>query len=308
MKTRPESTHTDRPKRSRQDRKTARRDQRAARKTARTARPQAAPIRTLTAFRRTAIIGITLAIWAMTIDAFAESYRGLYEWASNHAMTGFWAASFPLMIDGFILVGELVLIVALADRWPWWDRLMAWAAVLLGLAASVGGNIGHVHSGLWTTRATAAIPPLAASGALALGLAVLKRVAGGQVGQAPRVAAYVATMAARTPDPVPAPAVLPEPQDAATAVPAPAMGELEAPGSPAADSSPLDLAHLASLDSAAKRARYAAQVIGTGSAAAVAGALTAAGYPTDRQAARSGLRDRRPDASVHPLRREANRR
>jgi hypothetical protein len=46
-----------------------------------------------------------------------------------------------------------------------------------GLAVSVAGNVGHVG---WTAsmadKATAAVPPLAAAAALAVGLGVLKRV------------------------------------------------------------------------------------------------------------------------------------
>ena len=41
---------------------------------------------------------------------------------------------------------------------------------------SVAGNIGHVAGHSLTVRATAAVPPLAAASALAVGLGVLKRV------------------------------------------------------------------------------------------------------------------------------------
>jgi hypothetical protein len=289
------SRDTARPERAGKPR---RKDGRAGRKARQAARP-ARPARTLMAFRRTAVTGITVAIFAMTIDAFAESYRGLYEWFSGHGISGFWAGTGPLMVDGFILVGELVLIIALADQWPWHDRLMAWAAVLLGLAASVGGNIGHVNSADWTVRGTAAIPPLAASGALALGLAVLKRMAVDPA--VPDMPAYAATMTVAAPVAAQEPQAPPVPEQA----PVPALEAPASPSSPAAPAHGLDPAHLAGLDSAAKRARYAGQVLGTDSPAAVAAALTAAGYPTDRQAARSGLRDRRPDASVTPLRKEA---
>jgi len=41
---------------------------------------------------------------------------------------------------------------------------------------SVAGNVGHVTGHSLTARATAAVPPLAAASALAVGLGVLKRV------------------------------------------------------------------------------------------------------------------------------------
>jgi hypothetical protein len=76
----------------------------------------------------------------------------------------------------FIAVGELALFVALADRWAPRSRAAAWLVTLAGLAVSVAGNVGHVASHALTARATAAVPPLAAASALAVGLGVLKRV------------------------------------------------------------------------------------------------------------------------------------
>jgi lysylphosphatidylglycerol synthetase-like protein (DUF2156 family) len=76
----------------------------------------------------------------------------------------------------FIIVGELVLLVAMIDRWGWRERLGAWAVALLGLAVSVAGNIGHIAAHDAQSRGTAAIPPVAAFAALWLGLTVLKRV------------------------------------------------------------------------------------------------------------------------------------
>jgi hypothetical protein len=74
------------------------------------------------------------------------------------------------------VVGELALFVALVDRWPARSRVPAWTVTLIGLAVSVAGNIGHVHGHDVLIRATAAVPPLAAASALAVGLGVLKRV------------------------------------------------------------------------------------------------------------------------------------
>jgi hypothetical protein len=126
--------------------------------------------------RRIALAVITVLVIAASAASFAESYRGLYLWAHHHGLTGIWAAAWPLQVDTFIAVGELALFVALVDQWKPRARASAWAVTLAGLAVSVAGNIGHVASHAVTARGTAAIPPLAAAAALAVGLGVLKRV------------------------------------------------------------------------------------------------------------------------------------
>jgi len=128
--------------------------------------------------RRAALAGITVLVAAASVVSFAESYRGLYDWASEHGLAGPWAVIWPLQVDVFIAVGELALFVALADAWPRRSRSGAWAVTLAGLAVSVAGNVGHVTSHGLASRATAAVPPLAAAAALAVGLGVLKRVVG----------------------------------------------------------------------------------------------------------------------------------
>ena len=125
--------------------------------------------------------GIALALIAALVAvaslvSFAESYRGLYLWAHRHGLSGLWAAIWPLQVDVFIAVGELALFVALADRWAPRSRMAAWAVTLTGLAVSVAGNVGHVTGHSLAVRATAAVPPVAAASALAVGLGVLKRV------------------------------------------------------------------------------------------------------------------------------------
>ena len=130
----------------------------------------------LRAFRTAALWGLAFLIAVADVAAFSESYRGLFDWAEKHSLSGFWAAAFPLQVDLFIVVGEIVLFVATADRWRRKDRLGAWAVAALGLAVSVAGNIGHVAAHDLQTRGTAAVPPVAAFGALWLGLGVLKRV------------------------------------------------------------------------------------------------------------------------------------
>jgi hypothetical protein len=130
----------------------------------------------LRAPRLAALIAIAVLVASASAVSFAESYRGLYLWAAEHGLHGPWAAIWPLQVDVFIAVGELALFVALADRWAPRSRAAAWAVTLAGLAVSVAGNVGHVGGRSLATHATAAIPPLAAAAALAVGLGVLKRV------------------------------------------------------------------------------------------------------------------------------------
>jgi lysylphosphatidylglycerol synthetase-like protein (DUF2156 family) len=147
-------------------------------------RPERAPeppapaelVGALRAFRSAALWAIAVVVATADGAAFSESYRGLFDWAGHHLLTGFWAAAFPLQVDLFIVVGELVLFIAMLDRWGWRDRLGAWAVAGLGLAVSVAGNIGHVAAHDLQSRGTAAVPPVAAFGALWLGLGVLKRI------------------------------------------------------------------------------------------------------------------------------------
>ena len=135
--------------------------------------PVSGPLR---AFRAAALWGLAVLVAVADGSAFTESYRGLFEWAEHHGLAGFWAAAFPAQVDTFIVAGEVVLFIAMTDRWSRRDRAGAWAVALLGLAVSIAGNIGHVAAHDLQSRGTAAVPPVAAFGALWLGLGVLKRV------------------------------------------------------------------------------------------------------------------------------------
>ena len=126
--------------------------------------------------RAAALWGITALVAASTLVAFGESYRALYLWAAGHDVPAGWALIWPAMVDTFVAVGELALFVALVDQWKPRSRLFAWVVTVAGLAVSVAANVGHVSGHALTSRATAAIPPLAAAAALAVGLGVLKRV------------------------------------------------------------------------------------------------------------------------------------
>jgi hypothetical protein len=136
----------------------------------------AAPSGILRIPRRAALVAISVLVAGASLVSFAESYRGLYLWAHEHGLHGVWAAVWPLQVDVFIAVGELALFVALADNWQKRSRIAAWIVTLGGLAVSVAGNVGHVATHTFDVRATAAVPPLAAAAALAVGLGVLKRV------------------------------------------------------------------------------------------------------------------------------------
>jgi len=126
--------------------------------------------------RGLALVMISVLVTSASLVSFAESYRGLYLWAAHHGLTGVWAGAWPVQVDTFVAVGELALFVGLADGWSTRSRTSAWVVTLAGLAVSVAGNIGHVTGDSLAVRATAAVPPLAAASALAVGLGVLKRV------------------------------------------------------------------------------------------------------------------------------------
>ena len=59
-------------------------------------------------------MAIATLVAAASLVSFAESCRGLYEWAHEHRP---WAVAWPLQVGVFIAVGELALFVALANRW-----------------------------------------------------------------------------------------------------------------------------------------------------------------------------------------------
>jgi len=143
-------------------------------KPAREPRPLAAGV--LGRSRTLALVVIAALVAAASLVSFAESYRALYDWATRHELSGLWADVWPIQVDVFIAVGELALFIALADAWNRRSRIGAWLVTLTGLAVSVAGNVGHTGSHVLAVRVTAAVPPIAAAAALAIGLGVLKRV------------------------------------------------------------------------------------------------------------------------------------
>ncbi len=112
--------------------------------------------------------------------AFAESYDGLLHWALGHGLPEWRALGFPLMVDVFIVVGELTVFALVVHGSRWWHRLAGWALTAVGLAGSVAGNVGDAWSADWPTRLTYGAPPVAAALALFVALGVLKRTTADQ--------------------------------------------------------------------------------------------------------------------------------
>ena len=125
-----------------------------------------------------ALAGIVLLNVIATVVAFGESYAGLYRWAFEHGVQGFWAAVWPMMVDLIILVAELGLFVAHYDKWKLRHKAWLWFVMLTALAVSTGGNTGHVHTTDWLSRLTAALPPVALMFTTTVGFGVMKRVFG----------------------------------------------------------------------------------------------------------------------------------
>ena len=49
--------------------------------------------------RRAALAVIAVLVAAASLVSFAESYRGLYDWASRHWLSGPWAVAWPVQVD-----------------------------------------------------------------------------------------------------------------------------------------------------------------------------------------------------------------
>lgn len=137
----------------------------------------ASKIRIFTRWSTVALMGA--AVMTATADGFVQSYAGLYHWALEHGLTGWKAQSFPLMVDLFIVVGELGLFLLAIDAYrvrrkqmlSWLDFLLPGLIAAAGWTASLIFNIGHVQSREFSYQATAAVPPIVSM----LGLLVLLR-------------------------------------------------------------------------------------------------------------------------------------
>ncbi len=119
------------------------------------------------------------AVLTATAGGFAQSYAGLYQWALEHGLHGWKAGSFPLLVDLFIVVGELGLFLLAIDAFvlkrrhllSWLDFMLPLFIALAGWTASLIFNVGHVVQREFSYQATAAVPPIVSM----LGLFVLLR-------------------------------------------------------------------------------------------------------------------------------------
>ncbi|GAA2736009.1 DUF2637 domain-containing protein [Actinocorallia aurantiaca] len=142
---------------------------------------------------RWAAVGLmAAAVLIATGGGFAQSYSGLHDWALEHGLTGWKAASFPLLVDLFIIVGELGLFLLALDAYAIRKSLLSWVDFMLPLFIALAGwtaslvfNIGHVLNKEFSYQATAAVPPIVSM----LGLFVLLRTLHRYVVQMPEMEA-----------------------------------------------------------------------------------------------------------------------
>jgi Protein of unknown function (DUF2637) len=129
--------------------------------------------------RGVAVTVMAVAVVTATAGGFAQSYSGLYNWALEHGLTGWKAESFPLLVDLFVIVGELGLFLLAIDAFVLHRRhLLSWVDFCLPLFIATAGwtaslifNVGHVVNRQFSYQATAAVPPIVSM----LGLFVLLR-------------------------------------------------------------------------------------------------------------------------------------
>src|ERR1700730_3455215 len=108
------------------------------------------------------------AVLTATGGGFAQSYAGLYHWALEHGLHGWKAESFPLLVDLFIIVGELGLFLLALDAFvlhrrelmSWLDFCLPMFIALAGWTASLIFNVGHVVQREFSYQVTAAVPPI----------------------------------------------------------------------------------------------------------------------------------------------------
>ena len=139
----------------------------------------------------TAVGVMAVAVLIATADGFAQSWVGLYQWAHAHGLTDWKAKSFPLMVDVFILVGELGMFALALEGHKLTRRAMSWLDLAIpaviaaaGWCVSLAFNVGRADHEL-SDQLTAAVPPIASM----LGLLVLLRTLHRLVGRPSQTAA-----------------------------------------------------------------------------------------------------------------------
>jgi hypothetical protein len=183
-------------------------------------RPTRAPVAPATLHKRE-LIAVTVlaaaAVLAVTGIAAVISYSHMQDWALANHEPDWRARLFPLSVDGAILASTLVLYAdSRAGRRA--DKL-AYFITMLGIAWSVGANIGHTWVDSLAAKMIAGWPPIA----MALSVELLFRFArrwrvqvDAEVRKAEKRAAKPAAPAppqqmAEMPKPRPEPAPLPQP-------------------------------------------------------------------------------------------------
>ena len=133
----------------------------------------------------TSVALMGLFVLVVTADGFAQSYAGLHKWALEQGLKSWKADSFPLLVDLFILIGELGLFALALEGHRLTRQALAWADMALpfGLASAGWGvslafNIGAVHG--WTQQVTAAVAPVASMMGLLVLLRTVHRLIGRQ--------------------------------------------------------------------------------------------------------------------------------
>lgn len=117
----------------------------------------------------------TFAAIALTASTY-ESFLGLHGWALSHSLSGAGGWAFPGVIDSFPLMGDAALFVAMHDGKPWQKKVAPWAVILLGLAVSIGFQVGDVHSADLWTRITHGLFPATEIGATLLGAQIFEAI------------------------------------------------------------------------------------------------------------------------------------
>lgn len=133
---------------------------------------------TRNAVRVTTVIIMVSIVGIATADGFAQSYSGLYEWALLHKLSGWKAETFPLLVDLFILVGELGLFLLAIDGYKVRASFLSWTDIVFPAAVATAGwgvslwfNVNHIPDATTEDKVTAGVPPVAAM----VGLFILLR-------------------------------------------------------------------------------------------------------------------------------------
>jgi hypothetical protein len=133
---------------------------------------------TRTVIRTVMLVIMSVAVIVATADGFAQSYAGLYDWGLKHGLAGWKAQSFPLLVDVFILVGEIGLFLLALDGHkvqkaflPWVDMALPFSTAAIGWGVSLYFNVERINTDDVATKVTYGVPPVTAM----IGLVILLR-------------------------------------------------------------------------------------------------------------------------------------